>query len=101
MEHIVSLAGRGKAELTLVGVTVVADALYAMGYFLVDPKREQELMPGAPPFLRLMRAKPYRRGSVFRAETGEKYRSTEPLELDKVHLYAVTRTEELKLERVK
>lgn len=96
-----SLTGRGKATLTLVGVTDADVTLYAMGYFLVDPKRANEPMPGAPAFLNLTRPKPYRRGSVFRAETGEKYRTTEPLELGKVHLYAVTRSEELKLERVK
>ena len=101
MEPIMTLSGSGKATLTLVGVTDADDVMYAMGYFLVNPTRKTEPMPGAPAFLNLTRQKPYRKGAVFRAETGEKYRSLEPLELGKVHLYAVTRSEELKLERVK
>ena len=94
------LRGRGKSQLTLIGVTDVGDVLYAMGYFLVDPKRESEPVPGTPPFLRLTRQKPYRRGCVFRAETGERYRSTVPLELDKVHLYAVTLENDIRMERI-
>jgi hypothetical protein len=101
MEHIMQLRGKGKAELTLIGITEAGDTLYAMGYFLVDPKRKGELLPGAPAFLQIMRPKPYRRGCVFRAENGAKYKNVEPLELNKVHLYAVTLEQEIKLERVK
>lgn len=101
VEHIINLTGTNKAQLTLIGVTDTDDVLYAMGYFLVDPKRKTEPTPGAPEFLRLSRPKPYRRGVIFRAENGMKYRNVEPLEVNRVHLYAVTLSEELKMERVK
>ena len=100
MKELVHLQGSGKAELTLFGVTDTGESLYALGYFLVDPKRKRVPLPGAPPFLNLTIPKPYRRGCVFRAETGEKYKNVEPLTLDKVFLYAVTLPEEIRMERI-
>jgi hypothetical protein len=94
------LRGSDKAELTLIGVTELNNDLYAMGYFLINPKREYEPVPGSPPFLRLTRPKPYRRGARFRAENGVAYKNAEPLELNRVHLYAVTLEQEIKFERV-
>lgn len=100
MEHLLELRGNGKARLTLIGVTDLEDSLFAMGYFLVDPKRKKEPLPGAPPFLQIMRSKPYKRGCVFRAENGVRYKNAEPLELDKVHMYALTLPDAVKFERV-
>jgi hypothetical protein len=94
------LDGTDHAELTLIGVMEAGDDLYAMGYFLVNPKRKREPLPGAPEFLRIMRPKPYRRGCLFRAETGVRYRNTDALEVNRVHLYAVTLEKELRFERV-
>lgn len=100
MDHIWQLRGKKKAELTLVGVTESGNTLYAMGYLLIDPDREKEKMPNTPEFLHLMRPKPYRRGNIFRAETGIRYKSLDQLEIDRFHLYAVTLETDIKFERM-
>jgi hypothetical protein len=100
MEHLVDLHRPKGVRLTLIGVEKTSDALHAMGYYVIAPNREREPLPGAPAFLNLSRPKPLRRGCVFRAETGEKFKNTEPLEIDKVNLYAVTLDHDVKFERV-
>jgi len=100
MTELMHLRGSGKAQLTLIGVTDAGGTLYATGYFLMDPKRKMVPLPGAPPFLNLKMRKPYKRGCVFRAETGERYKNLDPLELDKVHLYAVTLANEVRMEKL-